>query len=148
MKPDPYGYAIDRDNVARYFYWTQILIALLLTLWMFGLGAVLYAYTLGQWLPGRQAGALKYWLDGTTLRVDTGVYFLSRRAIPLDRVTDIVLSQGPLMRRFGIWSIRVQATGPIGQAIMPVVLFGVRDPEEVRDELLAARDMASRRAVV
>ncbi len=147
MKPDPDGYPIDRDGVARYFYWGELVLAGVMTFWCFGLGAVLYLFTLGQWLPGRQAGALKYWVDGTTLRVDSGVYFLRRRAIPLDRVTDVVLSQGPLMRQFGIWTITVHATGPIGQAIMPVMLYGVLNPEEVRDELMALRDEASRRFV-
>ncbi len=151
MKPDPDGYAIDRENVARYYFFSQLVGLTLLGLCTFGLGlilAVVYYFTIGQWLPGRQAGALKYWVDGTTLRVDTGVYFLRRRAIPLDRVTDIVLSQGPLMRHFGIWSIRVEATGPIAQAITPVMLYGLLDPEEVRDELMALRDLASRRALV
>jgi hypothetical protein len=135
---------VRRGPVQRYFYVSQILAILFIGIWFFGLGivaAVLYALTLGPWLSRRQAEELKYWLDGTTLRVDEGVFFLKRKAIPLDRVTDVVLAQGPLMRWCGIWSLQVQTAGT-GQAVAEATLYGVADPEETRDHLLAARDKA------
>jgi putative membrane protein len=149
MHHDPTGYAVQRDHVARYFYWTHILAILLMGIWFFGIGlvvAVLYAVTLGTWLPQRQATALRYWLDGSTLRADSGVYFLKRKAIPLDRVTDVVLSQGPLLRWCGLWSLQIQTAGMGGQSVAEVTLYGLERPEEVRDELLRARDQAARRA--
>jgi hypothetical protein len=48
----------------------------LIGIWFFGIGlvvAVIYAFTLGRWLTGKQSEALRYWLDGTTLRLDQGV---------------------------------------------------------------------------
>jgi putative membrane protein len=138
------GFEVQRGSLERYFYFSQILFILLVGVWFFGLGilvAIVHAFTLGPWLSKRQAAALKYWIDGSTLRVDQGVFFLKRKAIPLDRVTDVGLTQGPLMRWCGIWGLQVQTAGT-GQAVPEATLYGVADPEEMRDQLLAARDKA------
>ncbi|HUG18676.1 MAG TPA: PH domain-containing protein [Planctomycetaceae bacterium] len=143
----PAEYLLQRDQIAKYFYWQSICLILLTSIWFFGLGilfAILYAITIGKWLPQRQADALRYWLDGYTLRVDQGVYFLKRKAIPLDRVTDVILSQGPILRYCGLWTLNIQTAGAGGQVIPEAVLVGLENPETIRDEILKARD-ASRR---
>ncbi len=140
-------FTVQREATARYLYWGQILIIIIVGIWFLGIGlavAILFALTLGPWLSRRQAEALRYWLDGSTLRVDQGVFFLKRKAIPLDRVTDVVLVQGPLLRWCGIWELRVQTAGT-GQAVPEASLCGVVDPERVRDVLLRARDEAAAR---
>ncbi|MDX9978912.1 MAG: PH domain-containing protein [Lentisphaeria bacterium] len=137
-------FKVRRAPVARYFYFGQILFILFVGVWFFGLGillALLYALTLGHWLSRKQAEALRYWLDGGTLRVDQGVFFFKRKAIPLDRVTDVVLTQGPLMRWCGIWGLQVQTAGT-GQGMPEAILYGLAEPERMRDQLLAARDKA------
>ena len=137
-------FEVQRASVARYFYFGQILFILFVGVWCFGLGifvALLHAVTLGPWLSWKQAGALKYWLDGGTLRVDQGVFFFKRKAIPLDRVTDVALTQGPLMRWCGIWGLQVQTAGT-GQGMPEAILYGLAEPERRRDQLLAARDKA------
>jgi putative membrane protein len=103
--------------------------------------AIIHAISLGPWLSGRQAEALRYWLDGSTLRVDQGVFILKRKAIPLDRVTDVVLVQGPVMRLCGIWGLQIQTAGT-GQAVAEATLYGLTEPEKVRDHLLTERDKA------
>jgi len=140
-------FAVQREATARYFYWAQILIIIVVGIWFLGIGlavAILFAFTLGPWLSRRQAEALRYWLDGSTLRVDQGVFFLKRKAIPLDRVADVVLVQGPLLRWCRIWELRVQTAGT-GQAVPEASLYGVADPDRVRDVLLRARDEAATR---
>jgi len=138
-------FPVQREQVARYFFWGQILLIVLAGVWIFGLGlvvAVVHAFTLGPWLSTEQAQRLRYWLDGSTLRVDQGVFFLKRKAIPLDRVTDVILTQGPLMRWCDIWSVNIQTAGT-GQGIPEATLYGLTSAAEVRDLLLEARDRAS-----
>jgi len=53
------------------------------------------------WLAGKQAAALKYWIQDSTIRIDEGIFLRKRKSIPLDRITDIVLIQGSIMRFFG-----------------------------------------------
>ena len=135
-------FEIDREAVRRYFYTMHLMYILLVGAWFVGLGflvAAVHAVTWGPSLSRQQAGALRYWLDGGTLRVDLGVFVLKRKAIPLDRVTDVILTQGPLMRRYGIWGPQIQTAGT-GQATPEATLYGLTDPEAIRDQLLAARD--------
>ena len=137
-----HDFSIKRTQVARYFYYSQILIIILVGIWFVGIGlvvALVHAFTLGRWLPKRQSQALLYRLDNYTLMVNKGVFFLKRKSIPLDRVTDIVLAQGPLMKACGIWELRIQTAGT-GQSMPEASLYGLDDPEGVRDLLLKARD--------
>jgi len=56
----------------------------------------------------------------------------------------VVLVQGPLLRWCRIWELRVQTAGT-GQAVPEASLYGVADPDRVRDVLLRARDEAATR---
>ncbi|MBN2588282.1 MAG: PH domain-containing protein [Sedimentisphaerales bacterium] len=135
-------FAIQREPIARYFYYLQILMILLFTIWYFGIGIILalvHAFTLGPWLSKKQAEALHYWLEGNTLRADSGVFFLKRKAIPLDRITDIVIAQGPLLKKMGIWQLQIQTAGT-GHARPEVSLYGLTQPEQIRDLLIKERD--------
>lgn len=129
-------FEIDRDGVERYFRTTQSLLWLLL-ISIFGLGlilALIHYYKFGRWLCPQQANNLRYRLEGNMLRVDSGVFFLSRKSIPLERIADITLAQGPLQRHFGIWTLWIQQAG-FGRH--GAILFGVCEPEKVRDLILS-----------
>lgn len=103
---------------------------------------VISALSLAWWTSKLWANALRYWLDGTTLRIDSGIFFLQRSAIPLDRVTDIKLVQGPLMSACGIWGLGIQTAGSGGEQ-PEAILYGLENPEQVRDLLIATRDAAA-----
>jgi len=135
-------FEIDREAVYQYtLVFTSLLIAVC-GIGAFGAGLLLgplWYLTLGRWVHRRQVDALRYWLNGSTLRINKGFIFLQRKSIPLDRVTDFVLTQGPLARYYGVWVIKVQTAG-MGQQRAEGVLVGVVDAEAVRDLLLAKRD--------
>jgi putative membrane protein len=138
-------FPIKTKAVASYAYWQTILMLVLVFGWFFGAGvvlAVVYALTFGHWLSRNQAEALQYWLDGRTLMVNEGVFFLKRKSIPLDRITDIVMAQGPLLRFFGLWQLNIQTAGA-GQPRAEASLYGLVQAAEVRDTLLQARDRAA-----
>ena len=135
-------FEIDRDAVYRYSLVASTLIVLIATVWVFGAGillAPLWWLLTGPPLHRRQVRALRYWLDGGTLRINQGFIFLQRKAIPLDRVTDIVLAQGPLARHYGVWNMKVQTAGT-GQQMPEGTLVGVVDAEAARDLILKRRD--------
>jgi len=139
-------FPIRLEATAAYLRSAMALVLFLAGVWIFGLGlvaAVVYWF-LSPNLVRRQAQALSYRIEGGKLCVDSGVYFLKRKTIPLERVTDFTLAQGPLQRRYGIWALHVQtAGGP--QGVAEAVLLGIEDPEQVRDQLLRARDVAAER---
>lgn len=137
---------LDREAVQSYFLAVQMLNFVLLGLFTFGIAFVgwwVYYFVFGKWLIERQSQEFNYRLEGRTLRIDWGVFFLKRKAIPLDRVTDFVLVQGPIMRMFHIWSLQVQ-TASTGTNIPEATLIAIENPERIRDELLKRRDEAAR----
>lgn len=96
------------------------------------------------WYTKQFVNGLQYELDGDTVRINEGVFTLQRKAIPLDRITDIMLTQGVIMRWFGIWQLDVQ-TASLGSMGGPEgTLYGIAEPKHVRDTLLAARSQAAR----
>jgi membrane protein YdbS with pleckstrin-like domain len=156
MPPESYEFTIARKPIVRYFYWRSIFnpFVIMIGIWFFvlslvagiwGLGiyllvALVYAFKFVPWLAPKQAEALRYWLNGNTLRVNEGVFFVKRKVILLDRVTDVVWVQGPLMRWCGIWAIRIQTAGQGGNP--EATLFGSEEHENVQDRIFKARDEA------
>jgi putative membrane protein len=135
-------FRIQQPQVARYFYWSTVLCLGIigLLLWIVGVvGALVYAFTFGPWLSRKQAEVLVYQLYDSYLFVHQGVFFIKRKTIPLDRITDIVLNQGPLLRYFGLWRLDIQTAGS-GQQKAEACLYGLTDPEQARTTILAARD--------
>ncbi len=138
-------FEIQRPQIARYFYWSGILMTALIGVFIFGFGALaalVYAWTFGPWLSRKQAAVLDYQLRESHLFVHQGVFFVKRKSIPLDRITDIVLAQGPLLRFFGIWRLDIQTAGS-GQQQAEACLYGLVDPEQIKEKILQARDHIS-----
>lgn len=131
----------DEEAVATYFTLYGVGICLIFTL-LFGIGLILaplYWFFIARWLSPLQSQKMRYRLEPATLRIDKGVFFLSRQAIPLDRITDLELVQGPLMGLLNIWALRVQTAGA-GLQTPEATLYGIEEPERVREEILGARD--------
>jgi putative membrane protein len=139
-------FEVDRDGLEAYFAWGSLLLFVPFV-FVFGIGLILapiwwltLAWPLARW----RAQAIRYWIDEAgLLRVDDGALFRSRASVPLDRVTDVVLRQGPLMHRFGIWSLWIQTGGiPAQLGGRTWILYGLRSPEKVRDLILEERRKA------
>lgn len=64
-----------------------------------------------------------------------GVWFRMTGIVPYDRITNIDIYQGPLMRHFGFSSIKIQTAGYSGQAKSEIVLEGIVEAEELRETL-------------
>ena len=135
-------FEIDRNAVEKYFLARDSLILLVCFGWYFGLGillAWLHYYKknkFSRWYCPIRVSNLHYRLEGSLLRADGGVFFLFRKSIPLERITDVALVQGPLLRYFGIWAMNIQTAG---SAQCEATLYGVRNPEEVRELILSQR---------
>ncbi len=138
---------IQRRKVESYLLWQAALTFLLIGVCTWGVGlavGLLYLLTFGPYVARRRAEALEYRLDGTTVRIREGFLFIKHKSIPLDRVTDIVMDQGPLLRHYGLWTLKLQTAG-VGQGRAEGVLYGLTEPERIREMLIAARDQAARR---
>ena len=45
------------------------------------------------------------------LVVKRGILFVVEKSIPLEKITDVALSQGPLMRLFGLYRLSFETAG-------------------------------------
>jgi len=64
-----------------------------------------------------------------------GVWFRMTGIVPYDRITNIDIYQGPLMRHFGFSSIKLQTAGYSAQARSEIILEGIVEAEELRETI-------------
>lgn len=89
----------------------------------------------------KQYEALSAVLTRRSLRIQRGVIGEVQRSVALDKITDLALMEGPLLRRFGLRSPGFETTGGgQGTAARYVALIGVEDAVAFRDQVLAQRD--------
>jgi membrane protein YdbS with pleckstrin-like domain len=62
-----------------------------------------------------------------------GVWFRTTGIVPYNRITNLDIRQGPLMRFFGIHTIAIQTAGYSGQATAEIRIEGIEDAEALRE---------------
>ncbi|GAB5495868.1 MAG: PH domain-containing protein [Phycisphaerales bacterium] len=75
-----------------------------------------------------------------SLRVRRGVLNKVEKTIPLDKITDLGVNQGPIMRYCGVQAIAIETAGQSGMGSSLVNLVGIRDAKGFRDAVLERRD--------
>lgn len=94
------------------------------------------------WAIARYYDRLEVVLTQRDLQVRRGILTREEKTIPLEKVTDLVLVEGPLMRLFGVKGLGVETAGQSsGGALVRVV--GIEDVEDFRDAVLEQRDRIS-----
>jgi putative membrane protein len=83
---------------------------------------------------------LRCTLTPRSLKVRRGWLNKEEKTIPLDKITDLALKQGPIMRLFEIEAISVETAGQTGQGGALVRLVGIRNARDFRDAVLTQRD--------
>lgn len=96
---------------------------------------------LGRGIHRRQYENLECVLTDRALKVKRGVLIKVQKSIPLDKITDLALTEGPILRYLGLCSLAIETAGggqtaSTGQAALP----GVSNAETFRDLVLAQRD--------
>ena len=73
----------------------------------------------GQWWAKRSYESLRCILYERSLVVKRGVVFKTEKTIPLDKIQDLTVREGPLLRAFGLRSLKIETAGqssPQGRA--------------------------------
>ena len=81
-------------------------------------------------------------LTTQALEIQKGVFFRSEATIPLNRITDLRLHDGPLMRYLGLRGVKVETAGQSGDTGSEGNLIGVIDAVDFRDAVLQQRQKA------
>ena len=106
-----------------------------------GILALPIALPIAWWYYRKFYSTLEVVLTSRELQVSRGVLIRQEKSVPLEKVTDLALVQGPIMRRMGIKGLQVETAG---QSSAPggslVKLIGIVDTEGFRDDALDQRD--------
>jgi putative membrane protein len=105
----------------------------LLPFWLLGLGPVVHR---------RQYEALECVLTPRSLNFHKGFLIRIQKNVPLDKITDLALVEGPLLRFLGLCSLGIETAGG-GPATSTAQLIGVVDAIAFRDAVLRQRDLVS-----
>lgn len=96
-------------------------------------------WLLGMWITGRYLERLECTLTKRTLIVKRGFFVRVEKTIPLDKITDLGMVEGPLMRAFDIQALSIETAGSTSQGAL-VKLYGIENAEAFRDTVLDQRD--------
>jgi len=78
---------------------------------------------------------MEYELHEDELRWRRGVWFRTTGIVPYNRITNLDLRQGPVMRWLGISTISIQTAGYSGQAVPEIRIEAIEQAEELREIL-------------
>ena len=129
------------DKLRAYWYLQVVLICVatvvgvvILPIWLLGLG---------QWYVRRSFEALKCELHERTLVVKRGIFFKVEKTIPLDKIQDLTVKEGPLLRKLGLRSLKIETAGQGTPGASEADLIGIVSPLDFRDGVLRQRDSMS-----
>lgn len=82
-----------------------------------------------------------YILTNDEIIAEKGVWWKNKSFVPYNRITNISVVQGPIARHFGLGTVRVQTAGfsgggSAGGRVAEVVIFGVKNFEEIRNVIM------------
>jgi putative membrane protein len=113
--------------------------ALIFVLTIVGIPLLLLWFPLGLVFTGRYLDRMSCTLTSKNLKVKKGVLVRVEKTIPLDKITDMALVEGPLMRSMDIQRLSVETAGQSGAGAL-VSLTGIVLAEEFREAVLEQRD--------
>ncbi|MBU7018065.1 MAG: PH domain-containing protein [Theionarchaea archaeon] len=92
------------------------------------------------WIP-TYYNSMIYQFTNTEIEWRRGVWFKKTGIVPYNRITNVDVEQGPLSRRLGVASLKIQTAGysaPSGAGGVPEMkIVGVEQFEELRSILMA-----------
>jgi putative membrane protein len=125
-------------KVKAYWIWqpTLIIAAFIITIPI----AILYAIVASIFTE-HYLKSLRCILTERTLEIKKGIFNRRESTVPLEKITDLQLFQGPIMRQFGLHGFKVETAGqssPSGGAL--VNMIGIVDTPGFRKAVLDQRD--------
>jgi putative membrane protein len=105
--------------------------------------AIIYAIIARMFIQ-RYLDGMSCELTDRTLNIRKGIWNKTESTIPLEKITDLQLFQGPIMRHFGLHGFKVETAGqssPTGGSLVNIV--GIIDTKGFRQAVLDQRDQTA-----
>ncbi|NDW22811.1 PH domain-containing protein [Alteromonas hispanica] len=128
-------------NPAVKRYW---LVSLLLfsTLIVIGIPFLIISIPLFLVISNRTLAAMSATITERKLVVKRGIFHKEEKSIPLEKITDVAMVQGPLMRVFNLYRLSFETAGQSAQGAL-VSLLGIDDAANFRETILSQKDAIS-----
>ena len=124
------------DSVTTYWLISG---ALVLIFMIFGIVLLPIWYFVGKWLTRKYLASHECILTDRSLKVSKGIFTQIEKTVPLDRITDLGIVQGPIMRWLDIEALSVETAGQSGPGSL-IRSTGISDGRGFRDLVLKQRD--------
>ena len=96
-------------------------------------------FLLGNYFTERYLQHMSCVLTDRSLKVSRGMFVRLEKTVPLDKITDLELIEGPIMRFFDLQAVKVETAGGSSPGAL-IKLIGIVDAREFRDTVLRQRD--------
>ncbi len=128
-------------RVKSYWIWQPVLVFVLLVVTI--PLAILYVIIARMFID-KYLENMSCTLTERTLDIKKGIFNKTESTIPLEKITDLQLFQGPIMRHFGLHGFKVETAGqssPTGGSLVNII--GIVDTKDFRKAVLEQRDRAA-----
>ncbi|MEO1523970.1 MAG: PH domain-containing protein [Planctomycetota bacterium] len=107
-----------------------------------GIPLLLIWFPVGLLITKKYLSSMECVLTEKALKVKKGVLVKVEKTIPLEKITDMGMIQGPIMRAFDLHTLSIETAGQSGIGAL-VSLTGVVDAPAFREAVLSQRDAVS-----
>ena len=121
------------------FYWL-LSGAMVLTATIVGIPLLLLWFPIGLICTKRYLDGMECVLTDKALKVRKGIFVRVEKTIPLEKITDMGMVQGPIMRSFNLHTLTVETAGQSGVGSL-VSLTGITRAPEFREAVLNQREV-------
>ncbi|MCL1049379.1 PH domain-containing protein [Shewanella abyssi] len=119
-------------------YWLTP-VTLVLTVSIIGIPLLLLWLPIGGIFTRRYIANMSTELTDRKLIVRKGIFTRTENTVPLDKITDMALIQGPLMRFFKLYKLTIETAGQSGAGAL-LNLTGIIDAADFRSLVLAQKE--------
>lgn len=124
-------------RIKTYVYVSGILI---LTITVAGIVILPFWLIFGRKYINRYFNSLYCELTTRALHFKKGVWFQIERTIPLDKIQDLTFREGPVLRYWGLSTLKIETAGQSAQNGTDMSLIGIIDSRKFREQVLEQRD--------
>lgn len=124
-------------------YWLLLGVAYF-SLSIVGIPLLLLWFPIGLWGTRRYIRNMSAELTSNKLIVRRGIITRTENSVPLDKITDMALIQGPIMRLFGLHKLTVETAGQSGAGAL-ISLVGIVDAPQFRTRVLEQKERLTQR---
>jgi len=125
--------AVEFDRKIIVYWWIMANLGLLVT--FVGIIAMVVWLPFGWIVHRKQFEHMSGALTDRSINMRMGWLFKKQQNIPLDKLTDVSIHEGPILNAFGVVRMQFETAGAA-----PFILTGVKNSDQFRDLVLQQRD--------